>query len=67
MVRDLVQCAKISTCISSPLLYFSVNQTRLIYFITSLGKRGGYVFGSVGLSVCLFVDHITQTVMDGLE
>ena len=22
--------------------------------------EGGYVFGSVGLSVCLFVDNITQ-------
>ena len=34
-----------------------------------LGK-GGYVFGGVGLSVCLsvclFVDNITQTVMNGL-
>ena len=29
-----------------------------------LGK-GGYVFGSVCLFVCLFVD-ITQTVMNGL-
>ena len=27
-------------------------------FITSLAK-GGYVFGSVGLSVCLFVDNFT--------
>ena len=31
-----------------------------------LGK-GGYVFGSVGLSVCLPVDNITQKVMNGLE
>ena len=34
-----------------------------------LGK-GGYVFGSVGLSVCLFVclfvDNITQKVKNGL-
>ena len=30
-----------------------------------LGK-GGYVFGGVGLSVCLFVDNITQKVMNGL-
>ena len=30
-----------------------------------LGK-GGFVFGSVGLSVCLFVDNITQKVMNGL-
>ena len=30
-----------------------------------LGK-GGYVFGSVGLSVCLFVDNISQKVMNGL-
>ena len=30
-----------------------------------LGK-GGYVFGSVGLSVCLSVNNITQKVMDGL-
>ena len=31
--------------------------------------QGGYVFGSVGLSVCLFiclfVDNITQKVMNG--
>ena len=33
-------------------------------FITSLAK-GGYVFGSIGLSICLFVD-ITQNVMNGL-
>ena len=31
-----------------------------------LGK-GGYVFGSVGLSVCLSVNNITQKVMNGLE
>ena len=30
---------------------------------TSLAK-GGYVFGSVGLYVCLFVDSITQKVMN---
>ena len=40
--------------------------TKLNYF---LGK-GGYVFGGVGLSVylfvCLFVDNITQKVMNGL-
>ena len=30
-----------------------------------LGK-GGHVFGSTGLSVCLFVDNITQKVMNGL-
>ena len=29
-----------------------------------LGK-GGYVFGIVDLSVCLFVDNITQIVMNG--
>ena len=32
--------------------------------------KGGYVLGSVGLSVCLFVclsvDNITQKVMNGL-
>ena len=28
--------------------------------------KGGYVFGSVGLSVCLSVDNITQKVMNGL-
>ena len=33
--------------------------------ITSLAK-GGYVFGSVGLSVYLFVDNIAQQVMNGL-
>ena len=31
-----------------------------------LGK-GGYVFGSVGLFVCLFVSNITQKVMNGLR
>ena len=30
-----------------------------------LGK-GGYVFGSVGLSVCLPVDNIIQNVINGL-
>ena len=33
--------------------------------ITSLAE-GGYVFGRIGLSVCLFVDNITQNVMNGL-
>ena len=41
--------------------------TMFIYYL--LGK-GGYVFGSVGLSVCLFVclsvNNITQKVMNGL-
>ena len=36
----------------------------LIYYL--LGK-GGYVFGSVGLSVCLSVNNITQKVMNGLR
>ena len=30
------------------------------------GKGGNYVFGSVGLSVCLSVDNSTQNVMNGL-
>ena len=29
--------------------------------------KGGRVLGSVVLSVCLFVDNITQKVMNGLE
>ena len=37
----------------------------------SLLGKGGYVFGGVGLSVCLFVclfvNNITQKVMNGLE
>ena len=33
--------------------------------IDHLGK-GGYVVGSIGLSVCLSVDYITQKVMNGL-
>ena len=33
--------------------------------IDHLGK-GGYVVGSVGLSVCLSVDNITLKVMNGL-
>ena len=28
--------------------------------------KKGYVFGSVGLFVCLFVNNITQKVMNGL-
>ena len=49
----------------------SENPGPLCYFchIYLLGK-GGYVFGSVGLfvclSVCLSVDNITQKVMNGL-
>ena len=35
-------------------------------FVTYLLGKGGYVFGSVGLSVCLFVDNITHKVMNGL-
>ena len=34
-----------------------------MYYLLGIG---GYVFGSIGLSVCLFVD-ITQKVMNGLE
>ena len=34
--------------------------------IGHLGK-GGYVVGSVGLSVCLSVDNITQNVMNGMK
>ena len=37
----------------------------LMTHIYLLGK-GGYVFGSVGLSVCLFVNNITQKVVNGL-
>ena len=34
--------------------------------ITSLAlAKGGYIFGSVGLSVCLFADNITPKVMNG--
>ena len=29
--------------------------------------KGGYVFGSVGFSVCLFVDNITQNVLNALD
>ena len=45
----------------------SDNSCYSFYYL--LGK-GGYVFGSVGLSVCLFVclsvNNITQKVMNGL-
>ena len=34
--------------------------------IDHLGK-GGYVVGSVGLSVCLSVDNITLKVMNGMK
>ena len=37
----------------------------VLYITTSLAK-GGYVFGRIGLSVCLFVNNITQKVMNGL-
>ena len=40
----------------------------MVYMIGNLGK-GGYAFGRLGLSVCLcvvFVDNITQIVMNGL-
>ena len=42
-------------------IYFGV----ICIFYYLLGKAG-YVFGSVGLSVCLSVDNITQKVMNGL-
>ena len=40
-------------------------------FVTFLGYiyllgKGGYVFGNVGLSVCLSADNITQKVMNVL-
>ena len=38
----------------------------LIMSLAYLLGKGGYVFGSIGLSVCLFVDNITQKVMNGL-
>ena len=38
----------------------------LNHFADYLLGKGGYVFGSVGLSVCLSVDNITQKVMNGL-
>ena len=37
-----------------------------IYSFHYLLGKGGYVFGSVGLSVCLSVDNITQKVLNGL-
>ena len=46
-----------------------IEQYRLFSSLLFLGK-GGHVFGSVGLSVCLsvclFVDNITQKVIKGL-
>ena len=48
------------------MIYITENGHAIHYL---LGK-GGYVFGSVGLSVCLFVclsvNNITQKVMNGL-
>ena len=35
----------------------------LVYY---LHGKGGYVSGSVGLSVCLFVDNIIQNIKNGL-
>ena len=47
----------------------SLNRLPKFPIFTSLAKEV-YVFGSVGLSVCLFVclsvDNITQKVMNGL-
>ena len=43
-------------------------QNRLCLLLFSEYKqmnKGGCVFGSEGLSVCLFVDNITQKVMNG--
>ena len=45
-----MQCLQVSECI----MYYCFHGT------------GGYVFGSVGLSVCLFVANITQKVINGL-
>ena len=52
-------------------LLFNICCSLFIYlFMYFLICKGGYVFGSVGLSVCLFVclseDNITQKVMNGL-
>ena len=40
------------------------NQYKLV-FLTSLAKEVMF-FGSIGLSVCLFVDNVTQKLMNGL-
>ena len=61
----LVNTCSISTKtrdIMKPKQFNNVSVTKLDFYL--LGK-GGYVFGCVGLSVCLFVD-ITQKVMNGL-
>ena len=44
----------------------TVKLFKLITLNYLLGK-GGYVFGSVGLFVCLPVDNITQKVMNRLR
>ena len=43
------------------------NMHAIITSLAYLLGKGGYVFGSVGLSVCLSVDNITQKVMNGLR
>ena len=42
------------------------NGVRIMSCSLYLLGKGGYVFGSVGLSVCLFVNNVTQKVMNGL-
>ena len=44
----------------------STSTARIKSRISYLLGKGGYVFGTVGLSVCLSVNNITQKVMNGL-
>ena len=46
-------------------MYYGIISRVCVCVFYLLGK-GGYVFGSVGLYVCLFVDNITQNVINGL-
>ena len=51
---------------SSKLPIVSILITHCLILITSL-EEGGYVFGIIGLSVCLLAGNITQTVINGLK
>ena len=38
-----------------------------VFGIVTSSAKGGYVFGSIGLSVCLLVSNITRKVRNGFQ